>query len=607
MAVYARRLRGMRRASFLAAALLLAPWAGTLAATGLELEPSSYKDPDYGYEFRTFRRWPAIPRKPGEATDWLRAWADGAAHRLEIYVWTEPGETPEADPKKAAAQGLSYKDFCQLHASFIPFIKDNPRIEGKLDELRSGYNASIKLKGKAKEIARSAVLEGYQDLLGFLLEGLDAQGQEAGFQALYASEREAAARLDPKQAGFPDRLDGFLKRLGEERGMARHLYNLRFRFAMVPFSTEAGAKGRRYDGIRKDSVCTAYEVPFRGRTIGLLFHAPAEDLKRFAPLFESCARSLEADARWTPPAQGAPLQAAATDPRAVAKAAVLKTTSNVPGWWHLETPHYILVTNLKEDSAFPGTVVDQIEAMRRIYERLIPTEKPIRDVSIVRICKARSDYLDYGAPPESAGYWSSRHKELVLCGPEAAGKTGEEASLATMRHEAFHQYLFYAMRNVHSHTWLDEGTAEFFAGGKVTRDGATSRVLIGECDRRNGTISAAISNGRHIPLKDFVDYTQQQYYAPDTMDLCYAEGWALVYFLLKGTPEGSPWRRIIPTYLATLHEKGDPGAANRAAFQGVDFTALEAEWAAFYKNMSLRSRIAKSDLVAPILEKPVPR
>lgn len=54
----------------------------------------------------------------------------------------------------------------------------------------------------------------------------------------------------------------------------------------------------------------------------------------------------------------------------------------------------------------------------------------------------------------AAGLWSPTHEELLILD---LGKSVREKTQKTLRHEAFHQYLFYATGGEHHAVWFNEG------------------------------------------------------------------------------------------------------------------------------------------------------
>jgi hypothetical protein len=98
-----------------------------------------------------------------------------------------------------------------------------------------------------------------------------------------------------------------------------------------------------------------------------------------------------------------------------------------------------------------------------------------------------------------------------------------------------------------------------------------------------------LNEGRYVPLKELVRYSQAQYYSTSkyqtTIGDHYSQGWSLVWFLRtgKGKAKGwdPAWERILDTYLEVLGETGKAKKAVDAAYQGVDFDALEKSWKAY--------------------------
>lgn len=280
---------------------------------------------------------------------------------------------------------------------------------------------------------------------------------------------------------------------------------------------------------------------------------------------------------------------AAKSQRERARDRAKKEATKVKGWWYVETKNYILVTNLeKKRKKIVNDLAKRMEAIRARCEKDIPPVRPIEAVSIVRVCKDRDTYLAYGAPPGSAGYWYSAAEELVVYSEGEKNKTR-----STLHHEAFHQYIYYAMGEVSPCICLNEGGAEFYGGSDISG----SRVKRIEKNKESvNPIREAIRRKKYIPLKDILQWSQPKFYAQS--GLCYPQGWSIYYFLSRGLQKGHPWQKILPTYWETIRtevaklEKGearwkvDPirKKAFEAAFGDVDWDAFEEAWIAFTLN-----------------------
>jgi hypothetical protein len=163
----------------------------------------------------------------------------------------------------------------------------------------------------------------------------------------------------------------------------------------------------------------------------------------------------------------------------------------------------------------------QIEAIReQVYEVLFPPARRVKAISVVRVCKDMAEYHRYGGPGGSAGYWSRGDEELVFPG----GGMGND-SLRVLYHEAFHQYIHYAVGDVAPHSWFNEGHGDYFAGHNYRGRKFKADVF----KWRTGIIANALATKSYVPLKKFLKYTQREYYA--NPGLCYAQGWSLIYFL----------------------------------------------------------------------------
>lgn len=208
-------------------------------------------------------------------------------------------------------------------------------------------------------------------------------------------------------------------------------------------------------------------------------------------------------------------------------------------WYALDTEHYIFVSN-----AEPKLLRDlskRIENLRvNYFEKFFPPIGEITALSIVRVCKDRDSYLAYGAPPGSAGYWWTLTEELVFY----QDRNDLRGSFETLHHEAFHQYIYYALGDAAPHTWFNEGNADYFAGAKFSG----GRFRIGKRPGRATAMKGFIAEGDVFPLAHLISMSQSEYYARNGRG--YPQGWALVYYLREEA--GGNLRRILPTYYETL-------------------------------------------------------
>ncbi|MGH7149595.1 MAG: hypothetical protein ACREIU_02795 [Planctomycetota bacterium] len=316
-------------------------------------------------------------------------------------------------------------------------------------------------------------------------------------------------------------------------------------------------------------------VRMTGQDIALVWAVPEKHYKDWVGSFRAAAKSFKPIER-----EGAPAAAAELSE---VEARIAKIKEKSPGRLVEETPHYLIIYDPDKKKWLPE-IKNRVEAIRGRLEQDFPPEKPITAMSVLRVCKDREEYLEYGGSPSSAGYWNSGADELVIF----IMTENPSDTFRTMQHEAFHQYIYYRCGELAPHSWYNEGTGDYYAGA----DFKYGKFEIDIFAWRKETIRNAIREGKHVPLSKLFRYTQREYYA--NSDLCYAEGWSLVYFLREGKKAGAKnwnpaWESILPTYFAKLVEADAAGldeekareTAIQAALQGIDVDALEKAWKEF--------------------------
>ncbi len=326
----------------------------------------------------------------------------------------------------------------------------------------------------------------------------------------------------------------------------------------------------------------------------------ASKFDKYGPAFKSAAKTFKLDSakveatiksdkesRETKPEPGYAKSESLETNRRKKVEYVKQSIEALPAWYCLESEHYVYVSNT--DKGLVNEVKLRLETLRRdVYEKLFPPKNPITAVSTVRVCKNDDEYRAYGGPGGSAGYWNRATEELVMYDDS---KRNREYTFSVMNHEGFHQYIHYASGDIAPHSWFNEGTGDYFGGFKF-RNG---KFLPGKFEWRTEIIRSAARDGRAVPLAKFLYFEQRDYYA--NADICYAQGWALVYFLREHTDP--KWRKIPEIYFQTLQEEyakkpveGEEGVVERRdgnmarkaamdkAIEGIDVDALEK---AFFK------------------------
>ncbi len=237
---------------------------------------------------------------------------------------------------------------------------------------------------------------------------------------------------------------------------------------------------------------------------------------------------------------------------------------------------------------------EELEQILTLYRQVLPTAKAVSQCR-VKVFDRQEDFLYYGGAYGAAAYWSPGQEEIVCYKFEgdkvrfdsaeefevADDRAPEEVTFKILYHEAFHQYMFYAMgrgRRVYVPSWLNEGLGDYFFGGEWQK--SPRKFSIGINDWRIATIAKAVKDNKHVPIEQIIRYEQMQYYK--TAGLCYAQGWAMNYFFLTSPVAKSKGYHLLPQrMLEGLKTSGDWEKATDKAFAGIDLKKMEEEWKAF--------------------------
>ncbi len=275
-------------------------------------------------------------------------------------------------------------------------------------------------------------------------------------------------------------------------------------------------------------------------------------------------------------------ESAAAIPDHPSRTAARKSIANMKDWWFAETPEYIFLSDIR--SATGKALVKDLQAtmpvLRGAFAKLIPPFDTATDVSAVRIYEDREAYKQYvGKSIEwSAGVWMPMRRELVI---QSQGKD-KALTLNIIKHEGFHQYLFYATSMIENAAWFNEGHACFFETSEVDAKG---RVEIPENERVEHLLRNLEAAARQLPKLIHVGYSGFYSGTEEQRSLNYSTAWGLVYFLRKGVPSEklTAYEKIIDTYLKTLATTKDADAATTAAFDGINMTKFQEDFTDFWK------------------------
>lgn len=283
----------------------------------------------------------------------------------------------------------------------------------------------------------------------------------------------------------------------------------------------------------------------------------------------------------------APKASTATIPDHPSRAAAHKSIANMQGWWHADTPEYTFLTDVR--SATGQRLIRELQialpALRKAYAKLVPPFGGDADINVVRIFEEPDAYKKYvGENIEwSIGCWMPSRRELVIL---SQGKDRDQ-TLEIIRHEGFHQYLFYATGRTENAMWFNEGHACFFEPAQVDAKG---RVEIPEDSRGDHLMRELDAAAANIPAVLEADYSA--FYSGGRRQLNYTTAWALVYFLRKGAPSQrlTAYENVLPAYLKTLAETKDWREATTVAFEGIDMKKLQKDFIDCWKNSRSTAR-----------------
>jgi hypothetical protein len=225
-----------------------------------------------------------------------------------------------------------------------------------------------------------------------------------------------------------------------------------------------------------------------------------------------------------------------------------------------------------------------------VFQRFVPPVKEITAVSVLRVFAAPEEYDAYVGPQLdwSGGLWVPSRKELVVKPIDWGGsKDQRDRILATTYHEAFHQYLFYALDQIETSAWFNEGHAQFFQNVEFRGAGMAVR----EDEQAVGVLLEILQAGAPN-LEAILNLSYEQFYAQnsETRRHNYALTWALVYYLRRAVPPNSksPYAGVPDRYVKAIAETRDGRKATEIAFQGINLPLFTQDFAEFWKSRNRR-------------------
>ncbi|MDP7741831.1 MAG: DUF1570 domain-containing protein [Lentisphaeria bacterium] len=288
---------------------------------------------------------------------------------------------------------------------------------------------------------------------------------------------------------------------------------------------------------------------------------------------------------------------------------VIENIKNLDGWWYVQTPNYVLASDMtRKDRRLALEIQRDIEIMRNAYAQLIPPRKDIEEVSVIRVFHNRSDYVNYVDKEVewTGGVWMAAKKELVISPVEhTSKKLKRQSTLQVVYHEAFHQYIFYALDHVKPPTWFNEGHAAFFETCRINHVSKVIQVL--ESEKRARVLEEIVGRRQPPNLRGllqmdnraFYGYGQPGHAAERQRDENYALAWGLVYFLHKATDlyKDTDYAAICPAVIEALMQRhGNRHAASQAVAKVVDLDQLSKDFVDFWNDRGDRKKAERRRL-----------
>ncbi|HEV2853916.1 MAG TPA: tetratricopeptide repeat protein [Thermoanaerobaculia bacterium] len=235
-------------------------------------------------------------------------------------------------------------------------------------------------------------------------------------------------------------------------------------------------------------------------------------------------------------------------------------------WIELRTANFTLFSNAGEKTV--RRVGADLERLRDALSQLVPglaLSSP--SPTYLFVFKNANAFKPYqraynGKALESGGYFLAR--QLANYVAVNSDQHGDERLII------YHEYLHYVLRNNYASLplWFHEGLAEYYSTFNVGKDEARIGLPIAEH-------VAWLRQNPLIPLSSLfaVDEHSQDYNETDRRGGFYAESWALVHYLISGSPE----RRLQTVESLRLAQAGTPPDQIFKRAFGADSAALERE------------------------------
>jgi tetratricopeptide (TPR) repeat protein len=257
-------------------------------------------------------------------------------------------------------------------------------------------------------------------------------------------------------------------------------------------------------------------------------------------------------------------------------------------WTRLPTPNFTLLGEHGEKPL--RRVAERMEQFREVFGRVFPSTKQAMPAPIVvHVFGSERAYQPFmplfnGKRVDVGGYFQEAAGAYYITLNIEAG----ERAYPTIFHEYVHLLVGSSLADVP--VWFNEGLAEYYS----------TYQMYGEREASLGRVKeqhVLELRERFIPLTELlaVDHRSPLYNEGERRGVFYAESWALVHYLLLGSPQR---KGQLATYLQQYADGVAPAAAFRAAFGGSE-AELEKELRRYVTQSLFQStRVRFTDKVA---------
>ena len=199
---------------------------------------------------------------------------------------------------------------------------------------------------------------------------------------------------------------------------------------------------------------------------------------------------------------------------------------------------------------------------------------------LVRICKDRSTYVEYGGPSGSSSFYWKVTREMVLY-DDRLGR-GLRSTWSSLQHIAVHAYFGEVLGFEVPPPWLLYGTAAVYAG--MVLQGEELRT--DHFDEKFEELRGTATDGPLLPLEALLTFDRNEFYganeydSPARRNLILA--WSFSYFLRTGDEARPGWReewRSLPLrFVEGWQQSGSLETARERALEGIELGELEGAW-----------------------------